>query len=149
MNKEDEDLDLSPYGNYIFLIATNKTFKSFKEVEYITKTFSFKDDDEPDYSFKKCFEIDEPEKTQINSIYSIQEKNSDKKYMIESPKQEVTKIYQEEKEYANEVKKVSNNKILSQAYKSVNYLLQKINKEKNCRAKILYFDTYLNCIMPK
>ena len=48
-------LDLSPYGNYLFIIATNKTFKSFKEVEYSIKTFAFEDDG-PDESFKKCFE---------------------------------------------------------------------------------------------
>lgn len=149
MNIADDDLDLSPYGNYIFLIATNKTFKSFKGVEYITRTFSFKDDEEPDYSFKKCFEIDDGEKTQINSINTIEGKNSIKQNIIKSQKPEVRKIYQDENEYADEIKKVSNNKKLSEAYKSVNYLLENINKEKNCRAKMLYFDTYLNCITPK
>ena len=44
-------LDLSPYGNYLFIIATNKTFKSFKEVEYSIKTFAFEDDG-PAESFK-------------------------------------------------------------------------------------------------
>ena len=71
----NDDLDLSNYGNYIFIIATNKTFQSFKEVEYVTKKFSFKDneDDELDYSIKKCFEINDG-KNKINKMNIIKKK---------------------------------------------------------------------------
>ena len=139
MNSKGEPLDLSLFGNYIFIIATNKTFKSFREIEYITKTFSYKDNDKIDDSLKKCFEIDDGETRKQN----ITEKKPPK----------VTKIYREEEEeekgYESEFKKVSKNKELVQAYKSLNYLMKNINKEKNCRANMIYFDTYLNCITPK
>lgn len=100
MNSKGEPLDLSLFGNYIFIIATNKTFKSFREIEYITKTFSYKDNDKIDDSLKKCFEIDDGEKRKQN----ITEKKLPK----------VTKIYIEEEEekkgYEIEFKKVSKNK---------------------------------------
>ena len=55
---EDNELDLSNYGNFVFIIATNKSRKDFKETENLVQTFSFKNES-PDYSIKKCFEMDE------------------------------------------------------------------------------------------
>lgn len=151
----NDDLDLSNYGNYIFIIATNKTFQSFKEVEYATKKFSFKDneDDELDYSIKKCFEINDG-KNKINKMDVIQKKNDNnpniqEQNIIENKNPKVAKIYENEKDYTNIIQKVSKSKLLSQTYKSMNNLFQNINKEKNCRVKMLYFDTYLNCVTPK
>lgn len=48
---------MSCYGNYVFIIVTNKTFKTFKEAAYLTKTFSFngKSKDAPDILTKKVF----------------------------------------------------------------------------------------------
>lgn len=136
MNSADDDFDFSSYGNYIFIIATNKTFKSFREVEFFTKSFSFQDNDKPDDSFRKCFEIDAGGKGE--------------EYITENKIPKITKIYRDEaKEFENGIQKISSNKKLIHAYKSLNYLFNNINKEKHCRASIIYFDTYLNCITPK
>ena len=46
--KDDESIDLSSYGNYIFLIASNKTLKSFKEtMESIGKS-QYNEKESPD-----------------------------------------------------------------------------------------------------
>ena len=41
---EDKELDLSCFGNYVFILVTNKTLKSFEETKFLTKKLSFKGD---------------------------------------------------------------------------------------------------------
>lgn len=52
---EDKLLDLNQYGNYVFIIITNKTLKTFEEKEYLVEKYSY-NEDSPDQSIKKNFE---------------------------------------------------------------------------------------------
>lgn len=148
-------LDLSPYGNYLFIIATNKTFKSFKEVEYSIKTFAFEDDG-PDESFKKCFET--THKNQIKNknkvIKGKKESNPNFDILniscdIKQKEKIAKKKYINDFDYSADVNKISRNKYLVNSYKSFNYLFQKINDEKNFKVMMIYLDTYLNLTTPK
>ena len=125
--KDDESIDLSSYGNYIFLIASNKTLKSFKEtMESIGKS-QYNEKESPDVSFWKCFE-----KEKIKQIKS-------------------KKTYTEDNNVSNNISDNTKSKkiFLERAYKDMNYLINNINKSKKYFAKIIYFDTYLNVITPK
>ena len=169
---EDNEIDLSCYGNYIFIIATNKSFKSFKESELITNTFSFKDE-EVDYSLRKCFEFDNKKsekkntsdktkilssknenKNNINNVYPSSN-DDDINKEIKSKNDHSSIIPKVVKKYKNDINnevvinKVSKNPFLLNSYKVLNYLLKNINKSNNCRAKVIYLDTYLNLTSPK
>ena len=125
--KDDESIDLSSYGNYIFLIASNKTLKSFKEtMESIGKS-QYNEKESPDVAFWKCFE-----KEKIKQIKS-------------------KKTYTEDNNESNNISNNTKSKkiFLERAYKDMNYLINNINKSKKYFAKIIYFDTYLNVITPK
>ena len=125
--KDDESIDLSSYGNYIFLIASNKTLKSFKEtMESIGKS-QYNEKESPDVAFWKCFE-----KEKIKQIKS-------------------KKTYTEDNNVSNNISDNTKSKkiFLERAYKDMNYLINNINKSKKYFAKIIYFDTYLNVITPK
>ena len=125
--KDDESIDLSSYGNYIFLIASNKTLKSFKEtMESIDKS-QYNEEESPDVAFWKCFE-----KEKIKQIKS-------------------KKTYTEDNNVSNNISDntISKKIFLERAYKDMNYLINNINKSKKYFAKIIYFDTYLNVITPK
>ena len=123
--KDDESIDLSSYGNYIFLIASNKTLKSFKEtMESIGKS-QYNEKESPDVAFWKCFE-----KEKIKQIKS-------------------KKTYTEDNDISNNISAKSKNIFFERAYKDMNYLINNINKSKKYFAKIIYFDTYLNVITPK
>ena len=37
INTEDDKLDLSPYGNYLFLIMTDKSLETFNETKFLAK----------------------------------------------------------------------------------------------------------------
>ena len=122
---DDKSIDLSSYGNYIFLIASNKTLKSFKEtMESIGKS-QYNEKESPDVAFWKCFE-----KEKIKQIES-------------------KKTYTEDNDISNNISAKSKNIFLEKAYKDMNYLINNINKSKKYFAKIIYFDTYLNVITPK
>ena len=41
INTEDDKLDLSPYGNYLFLIMTDKSLETFNETKFLVKQLSF------------------------------------------------------------------------------------------------------------
>lgn len=131
---EDTELDLSSFGNYVFIIASNKTYKTFKEVEFLTNKFYYKDDI-PDECFSKCFEkkADDLIQKEINKTGNIKTK----------------KFFKNEINYEEISQKVCQNPLLLQAYKNLNYLIIKINQENNYSAKILYLDAYLNITSPK
>lgn len=148
-------LDLSPYGNYLFIIATNKTFKSFKEVEYSIKTFAFEDDG-PDESFKKCFETTHKNKIKNKNKVIKGKKESNPNFDIlniscdiKQKEKIAKKKYINDFDYSTDVNKISRNKYLVNSYKSFNYLLQKIHDEKNFKIMMIYLDTYLNLTTPK
>ena len=148
-------LDLSPYGNYLFIIATNKTFKSFKEVEYSIKTFAFEDDG-PDESFKKCFEETHKNKIKNKNKVIKGKKESNPNFDILNiscdikQKEKIEKKkYINDFDYSANLNKISRNKYLVNSYKSFNYLFQKINDEKNFKVMMIYLDTYLNLTTPK
>ena len=125
--KDDKSIDLSSYGNYIFLIASNKTLKSFKEtIESIDKS-QYNEEESPDIAFWKCFE-----KEKIKEIES-------------------KKTYTEDNDISNNISAnpKSKNIFLEKAYKDMNYLINNINKSKKFFVKIIYFDTYLNVITQK
>ena len=125
--KDDESIDLSSYGNCVFLIASNKTLKSFKEtMESIGKS-QYNEKESPDVAFWKCFE-----KEKIKQIKS-------------------KKTYTEDNNVSNNISDNTKSKkfFLERAYKDMNYLINNINKSKKFFAKIIYFDTYLNVITPK
>lgn len=148
-------LDLSPYGNYLFIIATNKTFKSFKEVEYSIKTFAFEDDG-PDESFKKCFETTHKNKIKNKNKVIKGKKESNPNFDIlniscdiKQKEKIAKKKYINDFDYSADVNKILRNKYLVNSYKSFNYLLQKIHDEKNFKIMMIYLDTYLNLTTPK
>lgn len=148
-------LDLSPYGNYLFIIATNKTFKSFKEVEYSIKTFAFEDDG-PDESFKKCFETTHKNKIKNKNKVIKGKKESNPNFDIlniscdiKQKEKIAKKKYINDFDYSANLNKISRNKYLVNSYKSFNYLFQKINDEKNFQVMMIYLDTYLNLTTPK
>ena len=148
-------LDLSPYGNYLFIISTNKTFKSFKEVEYSIKTFAFEDDC-PDESFKKCFETTHKNKIKNKNKVIKGKKESNPNFDIlniscdiKQKEKIAKKKYINDFDYSANVNKISRNKYLVNSYKSFNYLFQKINDEKNFKVMMIYLDTYLNLTTPK
>ena len=106
--KDDESIDLSSYGNYIFLIASNKTLKSFKEtMESIGKS-QYNEKESPDVAFWKCFE-----KEKIKEIES-------------------KKTYTEDNNVSNNISDNTKSKkiFLERAYKDMNYLINNINKSK-------------------
>lgn len=148
-------LDLSPYGNYLFIIATNKKFKSFKEVEYSIKTFAFEDDG-PDESFKKCFETTHKNKIKNKNKVIKGKKESNPNFDIlniscdiKQKEKIAKKKYINDFDYSANLNKISRNKYLVNSYKSFNYLFQKINDEKNFKVMMIYLDTYLNLTTPK
>ena len=148
-------LDLSPYGNYLFIIATNKKFKSFKEVEYSIKTFAFEDDG-PAESFKKCFETTHKNKIKNKNKVIKGKKESNPNFDIlniscdiKQKEKIAKKKYINDFDYSANVNKISRNKYLVNSYKSFNYLFQKINDEKNFKVMMIYLDTYLNLTTPK
>ena len=55
INTEDDKLDLSPYGNYLFLIMTDKSLETFNETKFLVKQLSF-GNEFPDESLKNGFE---------------------------------------------------------------------------------------------
>ena len=148
-------LDLSPYGNYLFIIPTNKKFKSFKEVEYSIKTFAFEDDG-PAESFKKCFETTHKNKIKNKNKVIKGKKESNPNFDIlniscdiKQKEKIAKKKYINDFDYSANLNKISRNKYLVNSYKSFNYLFQKINDEKNFQVMMIYLDTYLNLTTPK
>ena len=125
--KDDKTIDLSSYGNYIFLITSNKKLKSFRETMESISSSQYNDEELPDVTFRKCF---------VNEkIIEIESK----------------KPFTEDNDILNNNSSniKSKNLFLKRAYKDMNYLINNINKSKKYFAKIIYFDTYLNVITPK
>ena len=125
--KDDKTIDLSSYGNYIFLITSNKKLKSFRETMESISSSQYNDEELPDVTFRKCF---------VNEkIIEIESK----------------KPFTEDNDILNNNSSniKSKNLFLKRAYKDMNYLINNINKSKKYFAKIIYFDIYLNVITPK
>ena len=144
---EDPELNLSSFGNYVFIIASNKTFKTFKEVEFLTKKFYYKDEI-PDDCFSKCFEKKAIKQKEIKKAESSDNNSSSNTKMI-GKTIKTKKIYKNDINYKAISQNVYENPLLLQAYKNLNYLITKINQENNCSAKIIYLDAYLNITSPK
>ena len=125
--KDDKTIDLSSYGNYIFLITSNKKLKSFRETMESISSSQYNDEELPDVTFRKCFANEK--------IIEIESK----------------KPFTEDNDILNNNSSniKSKNLFLKRAYKDMNYLINNINKSKKYFAKIIYFDTYLNVITPK
>ena len=136
--EDDKKFDLSPFGNYVFIIVSNKTLKSFREPEYLEKEYLEKEDkkDIPDTLLTKCFKDEDKNKNEniiINKKISI---NPIKDISIEKDKiQEISNSNDEKKDF--------------NAFKELNYLIENINHENNFIVKVIYLDTYQNMISPK
>ena len=145
---EDNELDLSNYGNFVFIIATNKSLKDFKETDNLVQTFSFKNES-PDYSIKKCFEMDEIDliNSEVNEINFV-EKFSAKKN-VKSTSSTIKEEDKKNKEKEQLDINVNQDPKIIKSYRELNYLISHINKEQNCIAKIIYLDTYMNVTTPK
>ena len=126
-------INLLDFGFYVFLIITNKKYKSFEELEYISLNFPY-DKNKIDNSLKKCFNFPITPIT-INKSYKIPQIKS--------------KIYKNDKEFKDCLEKVKKNHDLSKAYETLNFLIENINLEKKFYFKVIYFDTYLNLMSPK
>ena len=120
--KDDKLIDLSSYGNYIFLIVSNKALKSFHEIKDSISKSQYNVGELPELSFIKCFDYEK-----LKEI-------------------EAKKTFAEDKNSANSKPKKD---FFDRAYKDMNYLINNINKSENYFAKLIYFDTYLNLITPK
>jgi hypothetical protein len=120
--KDDKLIDLSSYGNYIFLIVSNKTLKSFHEIKDSISKSQYNVGELPELSFIKCFHYEK-----LKEI-------------------EAKKTFAEDKNSANPKPKKD---FFDRAYKDMIYLINNINKSENYFAKLIYFDTYLNLITPK
>ena len=120
----------------MFLLVTNKTFKSFKEFEFLSNEIKFETQDEIMPQVQKCFDRkDDIDRTNTSSI-------NHKFY-------DFHKNYLKDQEY-NEIKRnILKDKALLNAYKTFNSLLNKINKKNNFRIKVFYMDSYLNMLTPK
>ena len=136
--EDDKKFDLSPFGNYVFIIVSNKTLKFFNEPEYLENDYLKKEDkkDVPDTLLTKSFRDDDESKNEniiINKKISI---NPIKDISIEENKIQ-------ESSNSNDEKKDFN------AFKELNYLIENINQEDNFIVKVIYIDTYMNEVTPK
>ena len=120
--KDDKLIDLSSYGNYIFLIVSNKALKSFHEIKDSISKSQYNVGELPELSFIKCFDYEK-----LKEI-------------------EAKKTFAEDKNSANPKPKKD---FFDRAYKDMNYLINNINNSENYFAKLIYLDTYLNLITPK
>jgi hypothetical protein len=145
---EDNELDLSNFGNFVFIIAINKSLKDFKETENLVENFSFKNES-PDYSFKKSFEMDEIDliNSEVNEINFV-EKFSAKKN-VKSTSSTIKEEDKKNKEKEQLDINVNQDPKIIKSYRELNYLISHINKEQNCIANIIYLDTYMNVTTPK
>ena len=153
--KEEEDvkLDLSRFGNYVFIIASNKTLKSFQETEYLVENNYFKEEDKedsPDTLLTKCFKDDDESISENIILNKKIPKNPIKDNLIGKHKiQEGLKSNDKKMDFNEITKKISKDPLLLKAFKELNYLIENINQEDNCIVKVIYLDTYLNMTTPK
>ena len=150
--EENKKFDLSPYGNYVFIIVSNKTLKSFRETENLEENYYFQEEFKvcPDAHLTKCFKNEDENKNGIiikNDIIPI---NPDKDKLIGKDKiQESSNSNDEKIDFIEISKKESKDHKLLKSYKELNYLITNINKENNCIVKLIYLDTYLDMVTPK
>ena len=116
-----QQINLSDYANYIFVIASNKTLKKFQETRELVDYITFDKEEDPGKLIKKCFAEDNAPIPPKLNISSHEKKN------ISIPKN------------ASTVK----------GFKEMNYLITKINQQANKSAKLIFMDSYLNLITPK
>ena len=125
--KDDNLIDLSSYGNYIFLIVSNKTLKSFHEIKDSIRISRYNVGEYPDETFLKCFDYKKIKEIESKKRFAEDKNKSNNNSANSKPK----KVFFE------------------RAYKDMNYLINNINKSDNYFAKLIYLDTYLNLITPK
>lgn len=114
--------EFSSYGNYIFIIASNKTLKKFHETKDIVEVMTFNKGESPDNIIKKSFGEDK-------TLVPI----------------ELSKNLEEKKKGI----KIPKDPLMVKAFKEMNYLILNINNKYNYVAKMIFLDTYLNLITPK
>lgn len=116
-----QNVNLSDYENFVFIIASNKTLKRFKETMDLVDYMAFSNEESPGDLIKKCFSEDS-----------------------ELAPPEVNKPGNEKKNL-----KIPKDKTIAKAFKDMNYLITKINQRSNYTAKLIFMDSYLNLITPK
>ena len=144
--EKNKKFDLSPFGNYVFIIASNKTLKSFRETEYLEENLYFHEENKdcPDAHLTKRFKNEDENKNENIIKKDIIAINTAKDNLIGKNKIKESSNTNDEK-----IKKVTKDPILLKSYKELNYLITNINKENNCIVKVIYLDTYLNMAAPK
>jgi hypothetical protein len=126
--KGENEIELSQFGNFIFLILSNSSLKLFEEVRDQTIKGNL-NKDEIMLDIDKCFQFP------LSTKY---------KYPL------IKKEYlEDELKSKNDIVKYNKNDLLMDGYKKLHYLIDKINDEKNCKVKLIYLDTYINLFTPK
>ena len=123
--------EFSFLNKIIILIATDQTLPNFVEltnrIETSQAPINIKDD------VKKCFP----------TIYEIEKKKIFKdEITIDNDSKPKKKNLSEKEKKQNYIKKKE------ESIQLINFLMNKINEEKTCIVKIIYFDLYLNLIEP-
>lgn len=116
-----QQINLSDYANYVFVIASNKSLKRFQETRELVDYIAFEKEEDPGKLIKKCFAEDKSPIPPKLNISSHEKKN------ISIPKNPST----------------------VKGFKEMNYLITKINQQANKSAKLIFMDSYLNLITPK
>ena len=125
--KQERITDLSPYGNFVFLISSNSSFKKFEEARKQTDEQILNEEDIT-LDINKCF--------QFPLIPKSTAPTTDKKFVEDI---NLNNIESEKNKDDN----------LMHGYQKLNYLIKKINMENNCKVKVIYLDTYINILTPK
>lgn len=116
-----QNVNLSDYEHFVFIIASNKTLKRFKETMDLVDYMTFSNEESPGDLIKKCFSEDNE---------------------LAPPK--LNKPVKEKKNL-----KIPKDATMAKAFKNMNYLITKINQRPNYIAKLIFLDSYLNMITPK
>ena len=130
---ESDAIDLSSCGNYIFLIVTNKEFKSFKEQEDFTINLCY-DQNNIDKSLEKVMKINNINKKQKNvQVINENLKNAVNKN-TPNIKQKISKEYKSKinvKTHPNQVIHVNMQKRIQMEIKGHKNINERIIKKKN------------------
>ena len=125
--KQERITDLSPYGNFVFLISSNSSFKKFEEARKQTDEQILNEKDIT-LDIIKCF--------QFPLIPKFCAPTSGKKFVEDINLNSIGTDKNKDDNFIH-----GNQKL--------NYLIKKINMENNCKVKVIYLDTYINILTPK
>ena len=134
--KKNGSLNLSNFDNFIILFASNSQLKLFQEVSVKIHNISLCDQKEKELGIGqdviKCFQYPYNPK-QLNEI-------DKKKFSNENDENIGGSSNSEEIKPKN---------LIENSFRKFQYLIENINKEKNFKVKLIYFDLYLNVTAPK